>query len=86
MARGAKARGGHLTTTLEESEMRKTLLFLLAVSSLPACAYGDMVVHPNGKIYVQRHDRFLFGALRKMYECTPDGAGNVTCVDMAGKP
>jgi hypothetical protein len=45
-----------------------------------------MVVHPNGKIYVQRQDKFLFGALRKMYECTPDGAGNVTCVDMAGKP
>jgi hypothetical protein len=56
--------------------------------ALPAvgCRYGDMVVHPNGKIYVQRHDNFLFGALRKMYECTPDGAGNVTCVDMAGKP
>ena len=31
-------------------------------------------------------DSFLFGALRKIYECTPDGAGNVTCVDMAGKP
>ncbi|MEM7154759.1 MAG: hypothetical protein AAF799_18055 [Myxococcota bacterium] len=56
--------------------------------ALPAagCAYGEMVVHPNGKIYVQRQDAFLFGALRKMYECTPDGAGNVTCVDMAGKP
>jgi hypothetical protein len=66
--------------------MRKTLLILVAMASLPACAYGDMVVHPNGKIYVQRNDRFLAGALRKMYECTPDGAGNVTCVDMAGKP
>jgi hypothetical protein len=50
------------------------------------CAYGKMVVHDNGKIYVQRHDAFLFGALRKMYECTPDGAGNVNCVQMAGKP
>ena len=66
--------------------MRKTLLLLCALTALPSCMYGDMVVHPNGKIYVQRQDRFLFGALRKMYECTPDGAGNVTCVDMAGKP
>ncbi|MEX1362211.1 MAG: hypothetical protein AB1Z98_03750 [Nannocystaceae bacterium] len=68
--------------------MRKTATLLCALMALPtmACAYGDMVVHPNGKIYVQRHDRFLAGALRKMYECTPDGAGNVTCVDMAGKP
>ena len=68
--------------------MRKTIAFLCALTALPAigCAYGQMVVHPNGKIYVQRQDGFLFGALRKMYECTPDGAGNVTCVDMAGKP
>jgi hypothetical protein len=68
--------------------MRKTAALLCALIAMPtvACSYGDMVVHPNGKIYVQRHDRFLFGALRKMYECTPDGAGNVTCADMAGKP
>lgn len=68
--------------------MRKVLAFSCALGALAAvgCAHGEMVVHPNGKIYVQRHDGFLFGALRKMYECTPDGAGNVTCVDMAGKP
>lgn len=68
--------------------MRKILALSCALGALSAigCAHGEMVVHPNGKIYVQRHDRFLFGALRKMYECTPDGAGNVTCVDMAGKP
>jgi hypothetical protein len=67
--------------------MRKTFALLCALTAFPtACAHGEMVVHPNGKIYVQRHDNFLFGALRKMYECTPDGAGNVTCVDMAGKP
>jgi hypothetical protein len=66
--------------------MRKTIVLLCAMTALPACAYGDMEVHPNGKIYVARQDRFLFGALRKMYECTPDGAGNVTCINMAGKP
>ena len=68
--------------------MRKILAFSVALGTLGAigCAHGEMVVHPNGKIYVQRHDSFLFGALRKMYECTPDGAGNVTCVDMAGRP
>ena len=68
--------------------MRKVLALSCALGALAAigCAHGDMVVHPNGKIYVQRHDKFLFGALRKMYECTPDGAGNVTCVDMAGRP
>jgi hypothetical protein len=66
--------------------MRKTLVLLAALVALPACSYGHMVVHPNGKIYVQRNDSFLFGALRKLYECTPDGAGNVTCTDMAGKP
>jgi len=68
--------------------MRKILAFSAALGALAAigCAHGEMVVHPNGKIYVQRHDGFLFGALRKMYECTPDGAGNVTCVDMAGRP
>jgi hypothetical protein len=67
--------------------MRKTAAALLcALTLLPACSYGYMVVHPNGHIYVQRNDRFLFGALRKMYDCNPDGAGNVACTDMAGKP
>ncbi len=65
----------------------KKLLILSAVMAAPVgCRYGDMEVHPNGKIYVQRQDSFLFGALRKMYECTPDGAGNVTCVAMEGRP
>jgi hypothetical protein len=53
---------------------------------LGGCSYGDMLVHPNGKIYVARQDRFLFGALRKLYECSPDGAGNVTCIAMEGRP
>lgn len=69
--------------------MRKTAAVLFcALMALPtvACSYGQMVVHPNGKIYVQRNDNFLFGALRSMYECTPDGAGNATCVKMAGRP
>lgn len=68
--------------------MRKTAALLCALVALPtvACSYGDMVVHPNGNIYVQRQDRFLMGALRKMYECKPDGAGNVACTAMAGRP
>ena len=68
--------------------MRKTAAFLCAFMALTstACSYGHMVVHPNGKIYVQRNDNFLFGALRSMYECTPDSAGNATCVKMAGRP
>ena len=68
--------------------MRKKVVLLAALMALPAasCSYGAMVVHPNGKIYIQRHDYFLFGALRKLYECTPDGNGNVTCINMAGRP
>ncbi len=68
--------------------MRKIFVVVAALTALPAasCSYGAMVVHPNGKIYIQRHDYFLFGALRKLYECTPDGNGNVTCINMAGRP
>jgi hypothetical protein len=69
---------------------KKLLLSAVALASLVAalggCSYGDMLVHPNGKIYVARQDRFLFGALRKLYECSPDGAGNVTCIAMEGRP
>lgn len=66
---------------------KKLLLSAIAVASvLSGCSYGDMLVHPNGKIYVARQDRFLFGALRKLYECSPDGAGNVTCIAMEGRP
>ena len=67
--------------------MRKAaLVAVFAFMPSMACSYGTMVVHPNGKIYVQRQDHFLFGALRKIYECTPDGGGNVTCISMSGKP
>ena len=31
-------------------------------------------------------DEAGFGALRKPYECTPDGVGDMTCIAMAGKP
>lgn len=68
--------------------MRKTAALLCVLVALPAvaCSYGGMVAHSNGKIYVARNDGLLFGALRKIYECTPDGAGNMTCVSAAGKP
>ena len=61
-----------------------SFIALMAVSSV-GCAYGSLESH-NGKLYVARQDGFLFGALRKMYECTPDGAGNMTCVSVEGRP
>jgi hypothetical protein len=68
--------------------MRKAALLGAVLAFVPttACYYGAMVVHPNGKIYVQVQDPFMFGALRKLYECTPDGVGNVTCIRMSGRP
>ncbi len=60
------------------------LIALMAASSV-ACSYGSMASH-NGKLYVARNDGFLFGALRKMYECNPDGSGNMTCTELSGKP
>ena len=58
---------------------------LMGISSV-ACSYGSAATHSNGKLYLARNDNFLFGALRKMYECTPDGAGNMTCVQVKGAP
>jgi hypothetical protein len=55
----------------------------MAVSSV-GCSYGAIASH-DGKLYVARNDGFLFGALRKLYECTP-GAGSLTCVEVKGKP
>jgi hypothetical protein len=55
----------------------------VAVSSV-GCSYGGMASH-DGKIYVARNDGFLFGALRKIYECTPS-AGSMACVQVKGKP
>jgi hypothetical protein len=55
----------------------------VAVSSV-GCSYGSMVAH-DGKIYVARNDGFLFGALRKLYECTPS-AGSMACVQIKGRP
>jgi hypothetical protein len=60
-----------------------TLLALTAFGAM-ACSYGAMVTH-NDKIYVARNDMFLFGALRKIYECTP-AAGSMTCVRVEGAP
>ena len=67
--------------------MRKTLVLLSALMALPAaaCTYGGITAHPNGKLYVARNG-FGFFAMRQLYECTPDGAGNVTCIKMEGRP
>ncbi len=67
--------------------MRKTTALLCAVMAISAvgCSYGRIVAHPNGKLYVQRQGT-LAGIARKIYECTPDGAGNVTCVALEGSP
>jgi hypothetical protein len=68
--------------------MRTKLALMCALMALPAlgCSYGGVAAHSNGKLYVARNDSFLFGALRKMYECSPDGSGNMTCVAVEGKP
>ena len=56
---------------------------VVAVSSV-GCSYGAIASH-DGKLYIARNDSFLFGALRKIYECTP-ASGAVTCVEVKGKP
>ena len=66
--------------------MKKTAAALMiALMALPACSYGAISSH-EGKLYVARNDGFLFGALRKIYECTTDGKGNMVCVAIADKP
>ncbi|MBL8948832.1 MAG: hypothetical protein JNK45_37015 [Myxococcales bacterium] len=75
------------TRSWTPSWIRASLLVGLVSGLLGGCSYGDMVVHPkNGKLYIQRRDHFLFGALRKLYECTPDGNGHVACVALDGRP
>lgn len=61
-----------------------SLIALMSASAV-GCSYGAVESH-NGKLYVARNDMFLFGALRKMYECTADGSGNMSCVKIEGRP
>ncbi len=56
----------------------------MALSSAVGCSYGAIEAH-EGKLYIARNDGFLFGALRKLYECTPS-AGSMACVQVKGKP
>ncbi len=56
---------------------------VVAVSSV-GCTYGAITSH-EGKLYIARNDAFLFGALRKIYECAP-ASGSMTCVEVKGKP
>jgi hypothetical protein len=72
------------TTTMRRST--SIALFAALLGTTAGCSYGSVAAHQNGKLYVARNDLFLFGALRKMYECTPDGAGNITCVKLEGRP
>lgn len=58
---------------------------MLGLSSV-GCNYGGMAAHSNGRLYIARNDGFLFGLLRRIYECTPDGAGNLTCIQVEGRP
>jgi hypothetical protein len=68
--------------------MRKLIISLcmgaMAATSV-GCSYGAMASH-NGKLYVAKNDGLLFGALRAVYECSPDGSGNMACVKVADKP
>ena len=71
--------------------MRKKVILMCALMAAPVlgsvgCSYGGVAAHSNGKLYVARNDGFLFGALRKFYECSPDGNGNMTCVAVDGRP
>ena len=63
-----------------------TALFvaIMAITSI-GCSYGAVASH-DGKLYVARNDNVLMGVMRKIYECTPDGAGNMTCVATSGAP
>jgi hypothetical protein len=75
------------TLAVSTRKLAFTLGFTAVSSLVGGCSYGDMVVHPkNGKLYIQRNDLFLFGGLRRLYECTPDGKGKVACVRLDGRP
>ena len=70
--------------------MRKLLLAgVLAATAVAGgtfgCAYGGIGAHPNGTLYIARNDIFLFGALRKIYACTPNGTA-INCSEVEGKP
>jgi hypothetical protein len=57
--------------------IRRLILLVVALFTLAAsvgCMYSAATVNAkNGKMYVTRNDGFLFGALRKVYECSPAG-------------
>ena len=48
------------------------------------CAYTGLESY-NGNLYVARTGLFL-GVGRNIYQCQPDGAGNIACVAMEGRP
>ena len=60
------------------------LVAAIALSSPVGCSYGAIEAH-EGKLYIARNDHFLFGALRRIYECTPSD-GNMVCVQVRGRP
>lgn len=70
--------------------MKKVMIWLLLALSLAVftqttgCAYGGVAGH-KGKIYILRNDGFLFGALRKVYVCTPQGT-DIACTAAGGTP
>ncbi len=58
--------------------IRRLMLLVVALFALTAiaggCYYSGATFNAkNGKMYITRNDGFLFGALRKAYECTPAG-------------
>ena len=59
-------------------------LALLSVVCSSGCTYSAIQQH-NGKLYVTRNDFPMFG-VRKIYECTAVGDGNLTCVKLEGRP
>ena len=63
-------------------KMAAIALLGLVGSGAVGCAYAGMAAGPDGTIYVARNDRLLWGLLRKMYACKPEG-GSLVCVETA---
>ena len=60
--------------------MEKLLKRLAAIALLGmtvggsfGCAYGGIASAPDGSVYVSRNDLILFGLLRKIDVCKPNG-------------
>jgi hypothetical protein len=58
---------------------------LLALSTAVGCAYSGVATRADGTVIVAKNDGFLFGFLRQVYACKPNGSGGLNC-DAVGGP